>query len=116
MRSDAQRISDILKAIRKIEALHMLGDEEFSTNETVRDAMVLNFQVLGEAANGVSKELQASHPEVEWLAMINFRHVLIHRYWEIVMEEVWDGAKTFVPEQKPLIEAIAVGLASPKSD
>ncbi|MEO1623265.1 MAG: HepT-like ribonuclease domain-containing protein [Cyanobacteria bacterium J06632_3] len=110
MRSDIQRIGDILTAMSRIEDVYALGIDEFETSKMMQESLILNFQILGEAANGVSDELQALHPEVAWADMVGFRNVLIHRYWEIVLNKVWDGAEIFIPEQKPLIEAVMAQL------
>lgn len=115
MRSDAQRLGDILMVIARIETLHALGREEFETNKMMQESMILNFQIMGEAANGVSRELQSSYPEVAWSDMVGFRNVLIHRYWDIVLNKVWDGAENFIPEQKLLIRAITIQLLSSDS-
>ena len=110
MRSDAKRLNDILKAIIRIEGLSAQGEGVFRENLIVQEAMLYNFHILGEAANNVSKELQAANPDVDWLSMGTMRNFLIHEYWRIVLDIVWKTATENVPELKPQIEAIIAAL------
>lgn len=79
--------------------------EIFLSNSMIVDAVVRNFEVIGEAAKLVSVETKINHPEVEWKRMIQFRNVLIHDYFGIEYEIVWDVIKNYLPENIEFIES-----------
>jgi len=91
-------IDDILEAIRKIEQ-YTEGDtfEGFSHNEMAVDAVIRNFEIIGEAARNISEEIKGKYPFVEWKEMIGFRNVLVHDYFGIDVESVWDTVQNNVP-------------------
>lgn len=61
------------------------------------DAVVRNFEVMGEASKRVSDETRRAHPDVPWRDIARFRDVLIHRYDEVVPSEVWRIAREELP-------------------
>jgi uncharacterized protein with HEPN domain len=53
------------------------------------DAIVRNLEVIGEAARTLSPAFRKAHPEIPWRAMIGFRVLATHVYWEVEPERVW---------------------------
>ena len=94
-------IDDILEAIEKVER-YITGRtyEDFSGNEMAVDAVIRNFEVIGEAAKNIPEEIKKKYPDVEWKEMIGFRNVLIHEYSGIEIESVWDTLRKNIPELK----------------
>lgn len=88
-------IDDILGSIEKLER-YTEGKtfEEFSHNE---DAVIRNFEIIGEAARNISEEIKGKYPFVEWKEMLGFRNVLIHDYFRIEGESVWDTVQNNIP-------------------
>jgi len=60
--------------------------------------------VIGEAANAVSSEVQQAHPEVPWRKMAGLRNRLIHGYFNVNLDIVWDTLRGDLP---PLVEQLA---------
>jgi len=91
-------IEDILQAIEEIEKYtgHTYYDE-FSKNEMAVDAVIRNFEVIGEAVNYIPDNIKTKYPEVEWSETVGFRNVLIHNYFGIDVEAVWDTLKENIP-------------------
>jgi uncharacterized protein with HEPN domain len=72
----------------------------------VQDAVMRNFEVMGEAAKRVSSDLRARHPEVPWRRVAGFRDVLIHGYMQVEPGAVWNAVEASLPALKRLIAGI----------
>lgn len=84
-------INDILDSIRKIELYTSQKDfNQFRNDSLTVDAVIRNFEVIGEAANQIPKSFKDSYKDVEWKFLINFRNVIIHEYFGINYEIIWD--------------------------
>lgn len=101
-------LEDILDAIQKIEDYTKdFSFEMFRNNNMVVDAVIRNFEVIGEAANHIPKEIEKKYPNVEWKEAVGFRNVLIHDYFGIDVEAVWDTIKNNLPSlKKHIAEAL----------
>jgi uncharacterized protein with HEPN domain len=74
-----------------------LSYEAFTADETLRRAFVRSLEVIGEAAKKVPDEFRAAHPAVEWRAMAGVRDRLIHDYFGVDFELVWDVVRHRIP-------------------
>lgn len=83
MRSDRERLLDILEAIDKIEQRTSSTIDGFAEDEMQQVWVVHHLQIIGEAASRVSGSLRAQHPEVPWEQMTGMRHVLVHGYFQL---------------------------------
>lgn len=94
-------IDDILEAIIKIKSYTMKMDYEsfIKDNKTV-DAVIRNFEIIGEAAKGIPEDIRQKNHEIEWQRIIGLRNVLIHQYSGIDLETVWD----VICNKLPLLE------------
>jgi len=91
-------LEDIIDAIQKIEKYTKTETfETFAINDMAVDAVIRNFEIIGEAARNVPKEIQEKYPYVEWKEMIGFRNVLIHGYFGINFRNVWNTTKNNIP-------------------
>ena len=89
-RDDDLLIGDIITSCEKIfRYTETLSFENFSGNEMVVDAVVRNFEIIGEAAKLISEEMRMLNPLVEWQLMTDFRNLLIHEYFGIDIGIVW---------------------------
>lgn len=73
-------------------------------------AGVKNIEIVGEAANNLTKEIQIQHPEVQWKDVISMRHVLVHDYYSIDARTAWQTAQENLPQLKEQIEKILLSL------
>lgn len=101
-RNDRVYLQDILEASRKIAAFTRgFSLDSFTADEKTVDAVVRNLEIIGEAAKAISSELQSQHGDVEWKKMAGLRDLLIHQYFGIDKEIIWDIVQSKIP---PLVE------------
>jgi uncharacterized protein with HEPN domain len=96
VRSDRERLYDILDAIDRIEAQAARGRNDFAGDEVAQTAVT----------RGLTEGLRQAHPEVPWRQMVAMRNVLIHGYFDIDVDLVWSVAENDLPKLRAQIEAI----------
>lgn len=80
-------IADSFECI--LQYVENLSEEDFYGNRLVQDAVIRNYEIIGEAAKNLSPEFTALHPEINWHGMAGFRDILIYRYFGVDLEQVW---------------------------
>ena len=111
MRSDRDRLLDILEAIERIGTQASRGREVFERDELVRTFIVHHLQIIGEAAAKVSQGLCRGHPEIAWQQIVAMRHILVHDYFRVDENEVWTTVERDLPSLKTAIEKLLGDLA-----
>ena len=98
-------LEDILEACQKILSYTGgMGFDDFARDNKTIDAVVRNFEIIGEAANRVTEDFKSDHPEIEWRRIIGFRNRIIHEYFGINYEMVWKIKEENVPELADLVQ------------
>ena len=106
-RSAEVLVEDILEGIDKIQAYTKgLDAKSFCENSLVVDAVLRNFEVIGEAASKLPDTVVASHPEIEWHKMIGMRNRLIHGYFGVSLKLVWQTIQGDMPELKKKLASL----------
>jgi len=90
MRDPKERLQDILEAIGHIERYAAYGREEFEKSELIQSWFIRHLQIIGEAARALPSELKEKTTSVPWGKIIGMRHILVHGYFEIDTEVVWN--------------------------
>ncbi len=103
MKSEQLYLVDILKRIEKIERSIEIGKSVFFANEEKQDAVIRNFEVIGEAIKRLSIPTRNKRPEVDWKGFMGFRDILIHQYDTVIVEEIWETTQTDLPILKQAI-------------
>lgn len=107
MKYDKPYLKHILDEINFIiDKSENLEYENLLQDETLKRAFLRSLEVIGEATKNLSKDLRKSHPEVEWKGLTGLRDILIHKYFGILWDNVWDVIKNKIPAVKEKIESI----------
>jgi uncharacterized protein with HEPN domain len=106
-RSPDLLVDDILEAARKIQKYtHGLTFEKFATDDKTVDAVVRNFEIIGEASIRLPNDFKDIHPEIDWTRIRGFRNRIVHDYFGIDVEIVWQIIETYLPGLVFEIEAV----------
>ena len=117
-RASAQRLPDYLQhmvdAISRIQRyLSHVSETGFMGDEKTQDAVVRNFEVIGEAARHVQtmhEDYAAAHPEVPWGLMYAMRNRVAHGYFQVDWNLIWRTAHGELPALREQIERLLAGL------
>ena len=100
-------LNDINEAIERIQGyVKDLTFEEFSKNMLVIDAVVRNFEIIGEATKHIPTEIKKDYPLIKWKEMAGMRDKLAHEYFGVNIEILWKTAKNRLPTLKPLVNEL----------
>ena len=101
---DKVRLHHMLDAAQK--ALAFVANhsrQDLNSNEQLSLALVRLLEVIGEAAKAVSVETCKQHPEIPWTVMAGMRNRLIHGYFDVDLDIVWQTVKNDLP---PLVKTL----------
>ena len=99
-----EHIMDSLNKI--IEYTKGLDEKEFLSNELIKDGVIRNFEVIGEATKNISDDFRQKYPDIPWKKMAGMRDKLIHDYMGIDYWKVWDTVIYDIPSLKQDIKKI----------
>ena len=97
MKNEREWILDILDAIEQIEKYAVKGEEEYSANELIQKWMIFHLQIIGEASSKISDKIRSETPSVPWRQIIGLRNIIVHEYFGIDPEEIWNTIVTDIP-------------------
>lgn len=106
MRSDRERLLDILEAIERINTHKVKSRSDFDSDELLQVWFIHHLQIIGEAASRLSDDIRAQHPDLQWGQMIGMRHILVHGYFSVDQEIVWNAVQENLAQLKQRVEAI----------
>lgn len=116
-------LAHILECAQKIERYTKGGEKEFHNDTMLQDAVIRNFEIIGEAAKRVPEAYCRANSQIPWRLMAGFRDVLIHAYEGIDLKRVWQIVRHDLPVVKeavekllPPLEELEKELAEPETD
>ncbi len=100
-------LKDIIASAEKI--IRYINDksfEEFIQNELLADGVIRNLEIIGEAVKNIPSQVKQKYANVEWKKISGLQDTLIHEYFGLDYELLWDIVKTKIPPLKEQIEAV----------
>lgn len=102
-------ISHILESICAVENyIKDITEEKFSRSPQIQDAVIRRLEIIGEAAKNVPLSIRNKNSQIPWKKLAGMRDVLIHGYFGVNLEQVWDTAKNDLKKLKPEILKITL--------
>lgn len=110
MRHDAEYLLDIKDSAKTILGwVANLDEDEFTNSKLYQSAILFQLMIIGEAATGISNDIQTRYQNIEWKSLRGFRNIIVHSYFRLSLPIVWSAA---VNDSKLLVEEIEQVLAS----
>ncbi len=100
-------LDDMLQSAQKIKRYTQDIDyKSFLADDKTIDAVVRNFEIIGEAANRIDPDFRDKNPEIEWKRIRGFRNRIVHDYFGIDLEIVWSIIDTYLDEMIDWLNAL----------
>ena len=91
-------LEDMINSMERIiEYIHGLSYENIQLDQKTIDAVVRNFEIIGEATKNIPDIVKNKYPDIPWRAMYSLRNRISHEYFGIDFELIWDIAQNHLP-------------------
>lgn len=95
---DRQRLLHIIEAINEIQQYTSgVSQKVFLSNSMMRYACIKQLEIIGEAANTITAETKSNFTDLEWKQIIGMRHILVHEYFGVDFELIWQVINNDMP-------------------
>lgn len=109
-RADRDLLGDLLEAIRRAKTyLESLSYEQFLADTRTQDAVIRTLEIVGEATKRLSPVLRDRHPKIPWKNMAGVRDKLIHDYFGVNLDIVWQIVRDELPQLAIQVESVLEG-------
>lgn len=100
-------VEDILESIGLIEAYARdMSKEQFCADRKTVDAVVRNFEIIGEASKYIPDDIKRSHPDIDWVGILGLRNRIAHEYFGVSVSIVWQIIKDDLPVLRDRMRAL----------
>lgn len=114
MRSDAERLSDILTAAESAVRFARPRSRLHAEDDVLLAALTYQLIIIGEATRAISDDTRAAFPALPWHQMVGMRNRVVHAYWSVDSENVWGTVETDLPGL--IAQLRAMGLTTTETD
>jgi uncharacterized protein with HEPN domain len=111
-KDDRVYLDHILERITLTEEFAQNNRDLFVSSRLIQEAVIRNFEVMGEATRRLSDELRQNHSDVPWQKIADMRNVLIHGYHRVSIDVIWRVIEDELPSLKQKVTSILVELDS----
>ncbi|MCI4363816.1 MAG: DUF86 domain-containing protein [Thermoplasmata archaeon] len=108
MRDDRLRLADMLEALERIRGFSTGGRATFLSDTKTQEAVAYELLKLGEATNRVAKPFRRSHPEFPWARLIELRNEIVHAYFRVDPDSLWEFVEGELDGVERKLRALAV--------
>ncbi len=99
MRNEELYMADIVEAADAIQRfLNGVDYDRYTRDEILRSAVLHKLTIIGEATSRLSKARKDKHPDIPWQNIIGFRNIVIHAYFAVDWDVIWNTATVRAPE------------------
>ncbi|WP_069791523.1 DUF86 domain-containing protein [Cyanobacterium sp. IPPAS B-1200] len=106
-------ILDILNAINSVEMFTKEYDfDSFCEDDKTKFAVIYAIQIIGEASNKISIDLQNKYPQIPWKDVRGMRNLIVHEYFGVNLLVIWNTINNDLPSLKPIIEDMLEDLTT----
>jgi uncharacterized protein with HEPN domain len=104
-------VKDIIDSIQKIQQYTKgLSLRQFKKKDLVIDAVVRNFEIIGEASKNIPEEIKSRYPDIPWREMAGMRDKVIHEYFGVDFDILWKTISTRLAFLKKSLNSIYQSL------
>lgn len=94
-------MQDMLYAMQKIHSfIEEIDYNKFQEDEKTQDAVIRNFEIIGEAANQIPEKIKNAYPDIPWNEMYGLRNIVSHHYFGIDYALIWKIASDQLPKNE----------------
>jgi len=116
VKDDRVYLLHIRDSARRILEYTAEGREAFFSETMRQDAVIRNFEIIGEAVKNVSDDFKAARSDIPWKQIAGLRDVLIHHYFGVKLETVWNVIESHLPTLLSRIESFLAADSSEDGD
>lgn len=106
MKDDKLYLIHVRDSINLIITYTEKGRDDFFSDKKTQDAVIRNIEIIGEAIKNISPKLRASYPDIPWRLLAGMRDKMIHEYFGVNLDLVWETVERDLPELLKNIETI----------
>ena len=106
MRDDRERLRDVLEDRERIEKYAVRGRQALASEDLLQTWVVHHLMIIGEACRALSPDFRTNHPAEVWVLAAGLRNVIVHEYFGIDLEVVWNVIEHDLPGLKERVREI----------
>ena len=110
MRRERERLLDIIEYIDKLLPFAARGKRAFLKDEAVQEAIIYRIQCIGEAASKLPADFRTANPQIPWRRIMDMRIILVHHYFDVDLDEIWQVIRKDLPPLRIQIQTILDSL------